>query len=42
MITPHIASMTQAETSAEVVLENLQRQRAGRPLVALVDRRRGY
>lgn len=42
MVTPHIASMTQAETSAEVVLENLQRHRDGLPLVGLVDRRRGY
>lgn len=42
MVTPHIASMTQAETSAEAVLENVQRHRAGRPLIGLVDRGRGY
>lgn len=42
MVTPHIASMTQAETSAEVVLDNLRRHREGLPLIGLVDRRRGY
>lgn len=42
LVTPHIASMTQAETSAEVVLDNLRRHREGLPLIGLVDRRRGY
>lgn len=42
MLTPHIASMTQPESSAEVVLDNIRRHRAGLPLVGLVDRHRGY
>lgn len=42
MVTPHIASMTQAETSAEAVLENLRRHWVGLPLIGLVDRSRGY
>ncbi len=42
MLTPHIASMTQPDTSAEAVLDNLRRHREGLPLVGLVDRARGY
>ncbi|MBD3897758.1 glyoxylate/hydroxypyruvate reductase A [Halomonas sp. ML-15] len=42
MLTPHIASMTQADTSAEAVLDNLRRHREGLPLVEMVDRTRGY
>ncbi|EPC03423.1 D-2-hydroxyacid dehydrogenase [Litchfieldella anticariensis FP35 = DSM 16096] len=42
MLTPHIASMTQPDTSAEAVLDNLRRHREGLPLVGLVDRERGY
>ncbi|KQV45751.1 glyoxylate/hydroxypyruvate reductase A [Pelomonas sp. Root1217] len=41
-ITPHIASMTQPDTAAAVVLDNLRRFEAGLPLVGLVDRRKGY
>jgi len=41
-ITPHIASETQAESSAKVLLENLRRHRRGEPLVGVVDRSRGY
>lgn len=41
-LTPHIASMTQPATAAEVVLENLRRFEAGEPMVGLVDRGRGY
>lgn len=41
-ITPHIASMTQPESAAEVVLENLRRFEAGEPMIGLVDRARGY
>jgi glyoxylate/hydroxypyruvate reductase A len=41
-ITPHIASETQPESSAEVVLENVRRHQRGEPLVGLVDRSRGY
>ena len=41
-LTPHIASMTQPETAAQVVLDNLRRHRDGEPLLGLVDRARGY
>lgn len=41
-ITPHIASMTQPDTAAAVVLDNLRRFEAGLPLVGLVDRDKGY
>lgn len=41
-LTPHIASMTQPETAAQVVLDNLRRHRDGEPLLGLVDRTRGY
>jgi glyoxylate/hydroxypyruvate reductase A len=42
IVTPHIASETQPETSAAAVLENLRRHLRGEPLVGLVDRARGY
>lgn len=42
MLTPHIASMTQPETAAPVLLANLRRHLAGAPLHDLVDRARGY
>jgi glyoxylate/hydroxypyruvate reductase A len=42
MLTPHIASMTQPDTSAEAVLDNLRRHREGLPMIGLVDRVRGY
>ena len=41
-ITPHIASMTQPQTAARVVIDNLRRFARGEPLVGLVDRARGY
>ncbi|HEX2541276.1 MAG TPA: glyoxylate/hydroxypyruvate reductase A [Caldimonas sp.] len=41
-LTPHIASMTQPESAAAVVLDNLRRFEAGEPMVGLVDRDRGY
>ncbi len=41
-ITPHIASMTQPQTAARVVIDNLRRHARGEPLVGLVDRARGY
>ena len=41
-VTPHIASMTQPESAAEVVIDNLRRHRAGEAMTGLVDRRRGY
>jgi len=41
-LTPHIASMTQPETAAEVVLENIRRFEAGQAMSGVVDRRLGY
>lgn len=41
-ITPHVASMTQPETAAPILLENIRRHRRGEPLVGVVDRQRGY
>jgi glyoxylate/hydroxypyruvate reductase len=41
-LTPHIASMTQPETAARAVIDNLERHRRGEPLLGLVDRDRGY
>ena len=41
-ITPHVASMTQPETAAPVLLENLRRHQRGEPLSDLIDRSRGY
>lgn len=41
-LTPHVASMTQPETAAPVLLENLRRHQRGEPLHGLIDRRRGY
>jgi len=41
-LTPHIASMTQPETAARVVIDNLRRHEAGEPMLGLVDRTRGY
>ncbi|HSW25743.1 MAG TPA: glyoxylate/hydroxypyruvate reductase A [Burkholderiaceae bacterium] len=41
-ITPHIASMTQPQSAARVVIDNLRRHARGEPLVGLVDRSRGY
>ena len=41
-VTPHVASMTQPETAAPILLENVRRHRRGEPLVGVVDRARGY
>ena len=41
-LTPHIASMTQPGTAAQVVLDNLRRFEAGEPMVGRVDRALGY
>lgn len=41
-VTPHVASMTQPETAAPILLENLRRHRRGEPLSGLIDRSRGY
>jgi glyoxylate/hydroxypyruvate reductase len=42
MITPHIASVTRADTAAQSVVENIRRHRAGETLIGLVDRTLGY
>ncbi len=42
ILTPHIASMTQPESAFAILLDNLQRHRAGEPMRGLVDRTRGY
>jgi len=42
MITPHIASVTQPHTAAKFVIENIQRHRAGKDLIGLIDRTLGY
>lgn len=42
VITPHIASMTQPQTAAPVLLENVRRHQRGEPMQGLVDRARGY
>jgi len=42
LLTPHVASMTQPETAAPVLLENLRRHQRGEPLQGLIDRARGY
>jgi glyoxylate/hydroxypyruvate reductase A len=41
-LTPHVASMTQPETAAPAVLENIRRHQCGEPLLNVVDRSRGY
>ncbi len=41
-LTPHIASITNPETAADGVAENLRRLHDGRPLLNLADRARGY
>jgi glyoxylate/hydroxypyruvate reductase A len=41
-LTPHIASMTQPETAARVLLENIRRHRRGELPHGLIDRHRGY
>jgi glyoxylate/hydroxypyruvate reductase len=42
VLTPHIASATQPETAAPVLLDNLRRHQRGEALQGVVDRRRGY
>ena len=42
ILTPHVASVTQPETAARAVIDNIKRLKAGADPVGLVDRRRGY
>ncbi len=41
-LTPHVAAFGEPEIAAENIVENLRRLRAGRPLLNVVDRARGY
>jgi len=41
-VTPHIASATRPETSAQVIAENIHRGETGAPFLHLVDRKSGY
>lgn len=41
-VTPHIASETRADTSSQVVAENIRRGEAGEPFLFVVDRGAGY
>ena len=42
MITPHVASMTQAESAAQALIANIRRHREGKPVEGLVSRELGY
>ena len=41
-VTPHIASATRADTSSQVIADNIHRSENGQPLLHLVDRAAGY
>jgi glyoxylate/hydroxypyruvate reductase A len=41
-VTPHVASMTQPDTAAPILLDNIRRHQRNEPLVGVVDRSRGY
>ena len=41
-VTPHIASITRPETACAAILEQIQRDVDGKPLLHVVDRKRGY
>lgn len=42
VLTPHVASITQPESAAQAVIDNLRRHFAGQDPVGLIDRQRGY
>ncbi|MCI4592423.1 glyoxylate/hydroxypyruvate reductase A [Sphingobium sp. BYY-5] len=42
IITPHVASMTRADSAARVLIANIRRHEAGEPLDGEVARNRGY
>lgn len=42
VLTPHVASVTQAESAVETVIANIRRLRAGLEPIGLVDPQRGY
>jgi glyoxylate/hydroxypyruvate reductase len=41
-VTPHVASMTQPESAAPILLENVRRHQRGEPLLHVIDRASGY
>ena len=41
-VTPHVASETRPESAARVIVENIRRGQAGKPLLHLVDPHAGY
>ncbi len=42
VLTPHVASMTIAQSACEMVIDNIHRHKAGGPLLHVVDMARGY
>ncbi|MCH4811176.1 2-hydroxyacid dehydrogenase [Vreelandella neptunia] len=42
LLTPHVASMTQPESAVMMLLDNIARHQAGREMVGVIDRQRGY
>jgi glyoxylate/hydroxypyruvate reductase A len=42
MLTPHIASVTRADTAARALIANIRRHEAGEPMEGEVSRKRGY
>ncbi|MDG1858690.1 MAG: glyoxylate/hydroxypyruvate reductase A [Emcibacteraceae bacterium] len=42
IMTPHIASMTNPESAARVVINNLKRHRRGEPMIGEIERTKGY
>lgn len=42
ILTPHIASVTQPESAARAVIDNIRRHQTGEAPVGLIDRTRGY
>ncbi|MET4177134.1 glyoxylate/hydroxypyruvate reductase A [Bradyrhizobium sp. LA6.1] len=42
LLTPHVAGVTQAETAARAVIDNINRYELGLDPIGLVDRTRGY
>jgi glyoxylate/hydroxypyruvate reductase A len=41
-LTPHVASMTQPQSAAPILLDNLRRHQRGEVLLNVIDRSRGY
>ncbi len=42
LITPHIAAKSRIETTMDVIIENIERNHRGEPLLYAVDRKAGY